>query len=57
MSKETGNLLDIKQLNKREKFKQLTSYCANFLKDGSLGDGIEDICYGHLSFHPIQMDI
>ncbi len=48
MAKENGNLLSIKQLNKGKKFKQLTSYCAKFLKDGSPGDGIEDICDVHM---------
>jgi hypothetical protein len=48
VAKENGNLLGIKQLNKGEKFKQLTSFCAKFLKDGSPRNGIEDIFDVHL---------
>jgi hypothetical protein len=48
VTKENENLLGIKQLNKGEKFTQLTSYCDKFLKDGSVPDGIENICDVHL---------
>jgi hypothetical protein len=41
-------MLNIKESNKREKLKYLTSYCMNLFKNGSLGDGVEGICDIHL---------
>jgi len=40
--KEKRNLLSIKGPNKREKLRQMTSYHAEFLKDGSLKDGVKN---------------
>lgn len=48
VAKKNGNLLGIKQVNKREKFRELTLYCVKLLKDGFPEDSIEDICNVHL---------
>jgi hypothetical protein len=43
-----GNMLGKKGLNKRKKLRQLASYHAKFIKDGSSKDGIESIYIIHL---------
>ncbi len=48
MVQEKGNLLGIKGLNKVEKLKQLVSCCTKLLRDGSLGNGVEDIWDIHM---------
>jgi hypothetical protein len=42
VAKEKRNLLNIKRPNKREKLRQMTSYHAKFLKDGSPKDGVKN---------------
>lgn len=42
------NLLGIKRSNKKEKFKQLTSYYAKLLENGFPRNGVESICDFHL---------
>jgi len=43
-----GNMLGIKESNKREKLKQLTSYGMKLLKYCSSGDGVESIYNIHM---------
>jgi hypothetical protein len=45
----------IKKTNKREKLKQLASFCPKFLKDDLMWFGVENICDVYLKHHPIMM--
>jgi hypothetical protein len=57
MIKEQRKLKGIKGINKREKMKQLASYCLKPLKNGLTQDVVEVICYIHLKHHTIKVDI
>jgi hypothetical protein len=43
-------------MNKREKPRQLASYCLKFLEDG-LVQNVEHVCYIHMKHHLIKVDI
>ncbi len=57
MTKEQRKLKGIKGINKREKIKQIASYCLKLLKNGLTQVGVEVICYIHLKHHTIKVDI
>lgn len=48
VAKEMGNLLGIKEPNKRENLRQLASYYVKILEDDFLRNGVEGICDIHL---------
>jgi thiamine phosphate synthase YjbQ (UPF0047 family) len=57
MTKEQRNQKTIKIMNKREKLRQLTSYCSKLLEDGLIRDGVENICKVYLKHHLFNMGI
>jgi hypothetical protein len=48
MTKEHRQLLGIKGMDKREKRKQLASYCMKLLEDDFAQDEIKCVCHIHL---------
>ncbi len=57
MIEEQRNLKAIQKTNKREKRRQLASYCLKLLKYGLTRDGVERICNVYLKHHPIKINI
>jgi hypothetical protein len=57
MTKEQNNLKAIKIMNKKEKLRQLASYCSKLLKNGLMQDGVENTCNVYPKHHPIKMGI
>jgi hypothetical protein len=48
MVEKERNLLGLKNLNKKEKLKQLATYHTKFLENGYPRNGVEGICDVHL---------